>query len=84
MQLNPLIKNCFIERVYKSDNTFGKFPLEVKPTILKRRGVLKSEEKSRKIKFLFPGKILINKTSSKILGCYKRAQRNRIQMGPPT
>ena len=68
MQLNPLIKNFFIERVYKSNNTFGKFPLEVKPTILKRRGVLKSKEKPRKIKNLFPGKILINKTRSKFWG----------------
>ena len=30
MQLNPLIKNCFIERVYKSNNIFGKFSLGVK------------------------------------------------------
>ena len=36
LQLNPLIKDCFIERAYKSNNTFGKFPLEVKPTISKR------------------------------------------------
>ena len=39
MQLNPLIKNCFIERVYKSNNTFGKFPLEVKTHNIKdKRG----------------------------------------------
>ena len=57
MQLNPLMKNCFIERVYKSNNTFGKFPLEVKPTILKRRGVLKSKDKSRQMeKFNFLAK----------------------------
>ena len=36
LQLNPLIKNCFIERVYKSNNTFGKFPLEVKTHNIKR------------------------------------------------
>ena len=63
MQINPLIKNCFIERVYKSNNIFGKFPLEVKkPTILKRRGVLKSTEnpESKIIKLL--AKILILKT----------------------
>ena len=30
MQINPLIKTCFIERVYKSNNILGKFPLEVK------------------------------------------------------
>ena len=30
MQINPLIKNCFIERAYKSNNTFEKFPFEVK------------------------------------------------------
>ena len=39
MQINPLIKNCFIERVYKSNNIFGKFPLEVKThNIQEKRG----------------------------------------------
>ena len=37
LQLNPLIKNCFIERVYKSNNTFGKFPLEVKTHNVKEK-----------------------------------------------
>ena len=36
LQLNPLIKNCFIERVYKSNNIFGKFPLGVKTHNIKR------------------------------------------------
>ena len=43
LQLNPLIKNFFIERAYKSNNTFGKFPLEVKPTI--SRGKSRQMEK---------------------------------------
>jgi len=39
LQLNPLIKNCFIGRVYKSNNTFGEFPLEVKlHNIKEKRG----------------------------------------------
>ena len=37
MQLNPLIRNCFIERAYKSNNTFGKFPLEVKTHNIKEK-----------------------------------------------
>ena len=44
MQINPLIKNCFIERAYKSNNTFEKFPLEVKThNIKEKKGVLKSK-----------------------------------------
>ena len=40
MQINPLIKNYFIERVYKSNNIFfGRFPLEVKThNIEEKRG----------------------------------------------
>ena len=55
MHINPLIKNCFIERVYKSNNTFGKFPLEVKlHNIKEKRGSeIKGEiEKNKKIYFL--------------------------------
>ena len=37
MQINPLIKDCFIERVYKSNNIFGKFPLEVKTHNIKEK-----------------------------------------------
>ena len=38
MQINPLIKNCFfIKRAYKSNNTFGKFPLEVKTHNIKEK-----------------------------------------------
>ena len=33
------IKNCFIERVYKSNNTFGKLPLEVKTHNIKEKRV---------------------------------------------
>ena len=37
MQINPLIKNCFVERVYKSNNIFEKFPLEVKTHNIKEK-----------------------------------------------
>ena len=37
MQINPLIENCLIERVYKSNNTFGKFPLELKTHNIKEK-----------------------------------------------
>ena len=53
MQINPLIKNCFIERVYKSNNTFGKFPLEVKThNIKEKRGSEIKREIQKKINFL--------------------------------
>ena len=66
MQINPLIKNCFIERVYKSNNIFGKFPLEVKTHNIKEEMGPEIKDKSRKIYFL--GKILIIKTRSKFWG----------------
>ena len=65
MQINPLIK----KRGHTSPIILlESFHLREKLTILKRRGVLKSKEKPRKIKNLFPGKILINKTRLKFWG----------------
>ena len=51
MQIKPLIKNCFIERVYKSNNIFEKFPLGEKLLNIKEKGFLKSMEnpESKKI-----------------------------------
>ena len=48
MQINPLIKNCFIERAYKSNNTFGKFPLEVKTHNIKEEMGPEIKDKFRK------------------------------------
>ena len=50
MQINPLIKNCFIERAFKSNNTFEKFLLEIKTHNIKEKRVLKTKGKSGKIK----------------------------------
>ena len=41
MQIDPLIKNCFIERAYKSNNIFGKFSLEVKTLKIKGKKLAK-------------------------------------------
>ena len=52
MQINPLIKNCFIERAYKSNNTFEKFPLEVKThNIKEKRDSEIKGKKKKKINF---------------------------------
>ena len=56
MQINPLIKNCFIERAYKSNNTFGMFPLEVKTHNIKEKRGSEIKDKSRKQKFNFLAK----------------------------
>ena len=68
MQINPLIKNCFIERAYKSNNTFEKFPLEVKTHNIKEKRGSEIKDKSRKQKFNFLAKNLINKIRSKFWG----------------
>ena len=56
MQINPLIKDCFIERVYKSNNIFGKFPLEVKTHNIKEKRGSEIKDESRKQKFNFLAK----------------------------
>ena len=50
MQINPLIKNCFIERAYKSNNTFEKFPLEVKTHNIKEKRGSEIKREIQKIK----------------------------------
>ena len=51
MQINPLIKICFIERAYKPNNTFEKFPLEVKTHDIKeKRGSEIKREIQKEIK----------------------------------
>ena len=60
MPINPLIKNCFYEEgIQVPIILLESFPFEVKTHNIKEKRVLKSKEKSRKIKILFPGKILI-------------------------
>ena len=52
MQINPLIKDCFIESIYKSNNTFGKFPLEVKTHNIKGKGGSENKRGIQKTKNL--------------------------------
>ena len=69
MQINPLIKNCFIERAYKSNNTFGKFPLEVKThNIKEKRGseIKENPENKNLISWQYFNKQIM----FKFLGCY--------------
>ena len=68
MQINPLIKNCFIERAYKSNNTFGKFPLEVKIHNIKEKRGSESRENPENKNLISWQKNLINKTRSKFWG----------------
>ena len=72
MQIKPLIKNCFIERVQKSNNIFGKFPLGGKTHHNREGNDLKKEKKyqngAQKSKVLIPGKIFNSLKQGQILG----------------
>ena len=57
MQIDPLIKNCFIERAYKSNNAFGKFPLEVKTHNIKEKRGSEIKREIQKNKNLISWKI---------------------------
>ena len=50
MQIKPLIKNCFVERVQKPNNILGKFPLGEKLLNIKEKGS-ENNRKSREAEF---------------------------------
>ena len=69
MQISPLIKTCFVERAYKSNNILGKFPLEAKThNIKEKRGVLKSEINPENKNLISWQKKIIFKTRLNFLG----------------
>ena len=70
MQINPLIRNCFIERAYKSNNTFEKFPLEVKTHNIKEKRGSEIKGEIQKNKNLISWQNFNKQNIVKFFGCY--------------